>query len=107
MTREEKKLRRRQNLLMALCIFIIIVVWVAALLLNCNVYAASESVEAVSESDTLTTVLAIIGSCWVSWKLVCCIEWLDTPRTNKKGEKACANTTLPVHRLSLIRAKHT
>ena len=86
MTREEKKLRRRQNLLMALCIFIIIVVWVAALLLNCNVYAASESVEAVSESDTLTTVLAIIGAFWVAWFLMRVIEWLDTPRKQEKGE---------------------
>lgn len=83
MTREEKRRRRHENLLLALCLGII-AVWVAALILSCNVHAAYEAAETVEEIDPLTEVLAAIGALWVSWFLVCVIERLDTPRDKKK-----------------------
>lgn len=83
MTREEKRQRRRENLLMALCICII-GVWVAALL--CSMANAAYAAEVVEqELDPLTEVLAIIGSGWVSWTLMRFIKWLDTPRRRTRG----------------------
>lgn len=83
MTREEKRQRRRENLLMALCICII-GVWVAALL--CSMANAAYAAEVVEqELDPLTEVLAIIGSGWVAWALMRGIEWLDKPRKKVRG----------------------
>ena len=83
MTREEKRQRRRENLLMALCICII-GVWVAALL--CSMANAAYAAEVVEqEPDALTEALAIIGTGWVSWTLMRFIKWLDTPRRRTRG----------------------
>ena len=82
MTREEKRQRRRENLLMALCICII-GVWVAALL--CSMANAAYSAEVVEqELDPLTEALAVIGTGWVSWTLMRGIEWLDKPGRKQK-----------------------
>ena len=78
MTREEKRQRRRQNLLMALC-WLIVLAWVAALLCTCaSAACAAETVE--REIDPLTEALATIGAGWVTWALMRGIEWLETPR---------------------------
>lgn len=85
MTREERRQRRRENILLVIYITII-AVWVACLLLSCEVYAAGETVEAVSESDTLTTALAVTGAVAWSWALTKVIVWLDTPQKRRRPQ---------------------
>ena len=83
MTREEKRQRRRQNLLMALC-WLIVLAGVACLLCTCaSAACAAETVE--PEIDPLTEALATIGACWVAWALMRGIEWLDKPRKKVRG----------------------
>ncbi len=76
MTREEKKLRRRQNRLLALCL-LIIAVWVLCI-------ALSVTVRAAFDGETYKTALAVIGALAVSTGLMRVIVWLDTPRGGKR-----------------------
>lgn len=82
MTREEKKLRRRRNRLMALC-WLIVLVWVACLLCG-TVHAASSETASANELPTISKVFITIGVCWTSAKLMALIEWLDKPKINRK-----------------------
>lgn len=75
MTREERKQRRRQNLLMALC-WIIVLVWVACLL--------STRANAVCELEGVTTGQAVTGSIVWASLLMRVIVWLDTPKGGKR-----------------------
>lgn len=83
MTREERR-RRRENILLGICMTIV-AVWIALLLLSGSAGAACEAAEAAAEPDKLTEALAVIGAVWVSRALMRVIEWLDRPR-KKKGE---------------------
>ena len=89
MTREERRQRRRENRLLAICLGII-AVWVLCLLLSCNATAAYETAEA-AEPDKLTVGLAIIGAFWVSWALMRMVEWLDKPHARKSNPQAFAD----------------
>lgn len=75
MTREEKKLRRRQNLLMALC-WLIVLAWVACLLCS--------TANAACELEGVTTGQAVTGSIVWAWLIMRVIVWLDTPRKGGK-----------------------
>lgn len=77
MTREEKKLRRRQNLLMALC-WLIVLAWVACLLCSTANAAWECQIEGV------TTGQAVTGSIVWAWLLMCVIVWLDKPKVGKR-----------------------
>ena len=85
MTREERRQRRRENILLGICMAIV-AVWIALLLLSGSAGAACEAAEAAAEPDKLTKALAAIGACWVSWALMRAVVWLDTPRKQEKGE---------------------
>lgn len=82
MTREEKKLRKRQNRLMGLCFFIILI-WVACLLCG-TVNAASGETASANELPTISKMFITIGVCWTSAKLMDLIEWLDKPKSKRK-----------------------
>lgn len=70
MTREERKLQRRQNLLMALC-WLIVLVWAACLL--CTYCGAACELEGVSNGQAVTGALVWGGL--VTQLAV----WLDRP----------------------------
>lgn len=84
MTREEIRLRRRQNRLWGLCWFIVLV-WIARLLLTLDASAAvSAAEEGAAEPDRLTTVLAVIGAWWSARAILRGIEMLDDSRRERK-----------------------
>ena len=82
MTREERR-RRRENILLGICMTIV-AVWIALLLLSGSAGAAGEAAEAAAEPDKLTEALVVIGAGWVSWALMRVVVWLDTPCGRKK-----------------------
>ena len=82
MTREERKLRRRQIRLMTACIAIA-VLWLLHLLIGTANAVYLETV-AEPELPVATRVFVIIGVGWVAEGLMRIIGWLDTPRGGKR-----------------------
>ena len=78
MTREERRLRRRQIRLMAACIAIA-VLWLLHLLIGT---ANAVYLETVTEPElpVITRVFVIIGVGWVAEGIMRIIDWLDTPK---------------------------
>ncbi len=74
MTREEIRLRRRQNRLWGLC-WLIVLVWIACLLCG--------TANAACELPGVTTGQAVTGALVWACALVRVIVWLDTPRRGK------------------------
>ena len=75
MTREERKLRRRQIRLMAACITIA-VLWMLHLLIGTANAVYLETV-AEPELPVVTRVFVIIGIGWVAEGLMRIVDWLE------------------------------